>query len=389
MAALRRREWWLPSTRCGRAEEARLPSWDVAIVGGGPAGSAAALTLRERYPTLSVGLLEASLFDEPRVGEILSPAAAPVLEHLGISEAALRECSRPAHASAVSWGRDALVESPLIFSFHGPGWRLNRTRFDALLAEVAEQRGVTVLRGCRAVRPEHAGGEWLFHLGSGETGRSRFTIDATGRKASVARAAGARIMALDRLVGFIGCFDSFEEGDPRTLIESVDYGWWYTAALNGGLRIAACMTDGDIGRDLKLSNRESWRDRLCQTVHIAAALGKDSVTPRWQVARSAASHYLDCVCGVNWIACGDAALALDPLSGQGILAALRSGIFAGYAMGDWIRDGDSSALSRYKGFIERTRDGYLQARRRYYSEELRWRDCTFWQRRREAPRPFD
>jgi flavin-dependent dehydrogenase len=358
-------------------------------VGGGPAGCAAALTLRERYPTLSVGLLEASFFDEPRVGEILSPAAAPVLEHLGITEAALRECSRPVHAAAVSWGRDALLESPHVFSFHGPGWLLNRTRFDALLADRAELRGVTVRRGCRAVRPERASGEWLFQLASGETVGSRFTIDATGRNASVARAAGANIIALDRLVGFICCFDSSEEDDPRTLIESVDYGWWYTAALKGGLRIAACMTDADIGRDFKLSNRDSWRDRLCETAYVAGAVGKDSVIPRRLVARSAASHYLDCVCGVDWIACGDAALALDPLSGQGILAALRAGIFAAYAAGDWIRGGDSSALARYQCFMERTRDGYLQARRRYYSEELRWPDCAFWQRRREVPRPPD
>jgi flavin-dependent dehydrogenase len=118
-------------------------------------------------------------------------------------------------------------------------------------------------------------------------------------------------------------------------------------------------------------------------------VGRASATPRRQVARSAASQYLDCVCGMDWIACGDAALALDPLSGQGILAALRTGIFAAYAAGDWIRGGESSALSRYQGFIDRTRDGYLQARRRYYSEELRWPECTFWQRRREALRPVD
>ena len=58
-AAQRLQVWSLPSTRCGRVEETLLPSWDVAIIGGGPAGSAAALALRDGYPELSVGILEA------------------------------------------------------------------------------------------------------------------------------------------------------------------------------------------------------------------------------------------------------------------------------------------------------------------------------------------
>ena len=42
---------------------------DVVILGGGPAGAAAALSLRRHAPSLSVALVEQSNYDAPRVGE--------------------------------------------------------------------------------------------------------------------------------------------------------------------------------------------------------------------------------------------------------------------------------------------------------------------------------
>ena len=341
-----------------------MPTWDVAIVGAGPAGSAAALTFRDRYPALSVCLMEASQFEEPRVGEILSPAAASVLEHLGVT---IQECSRPIHASAVSWGREALTESPQLFSLHGPGWHLDRARFDSMLADEAERRGVEVRRGHR--------------IASADDAAARFVIDATGRNATIARAAGTKIVSADHLVGFACFFHPRNEEDPRTLIESVEYGWWYTGALKDGFRVAACVTDADIGRDLNLSNEQSWRKCLQGTLHIARAVGDDTRPVRGPVVKSAASQHLDTVHGANWLAAGDAALALDPLSGQGILAALRSGIFAAYAAGDLLSKGDESGLPRYRHFIESMRDGYYRSRMRYYGEEQRWPRSEFWQRR--------
>ena len=62
----------------------QLQAYDVLILGGGPAGCATALALRAQAPALAVGLIEASSYDQPRIGEVLPGVARVFLEHLGI-----------------------------------------------------------------------------------------------------------------------------------------------------------------------------------------------------------------------------------------------------------------------------------------------------------------
>ncbi len=54
---------------------------DVAIIGGEPSGSAAALTLL-RYSRLRVAIIEKGDYSQWRVGETLSPSVQPLLDYL-------------------------------------------------------------------------------------------------------------------------------------------------------------------------------------------------------------------------------------------------------------------------------------------------------------------
>jgi flavin-dependent dehydrogenase len=78
---------------------------------------------------------------------------------------------------------------------------------------------------------------------------------------------------------------------------------------------------------------------------------------------------------------GDAASCFDPVSGQGIVKALRSGIFAAYDIADLLCREDSGGLGRYRRFVADEFAGYLQALHAYYALESRWLDRPFWQRR--------
>lgn len=355
--------------------------WDVVILGGGPAGSAAALDLRARRSSLSVLVLEASSYERPRLGEMLPGAAQSLLRQLGVLGAFEAERFVAAHASAAAWGSRELVENHFLFSARGPGWHLDRARFDAMLAREAERRGARVRRGDRPSRIDPSPGGWQVTFADGAVASARFIIDATGRKATFSRAQGARFQIIDRLAGFARFLPSAPGSDPRTLVEAFSDGWWYTAPLPGGIRVVSCMTDVDIGRSLGLPGIPAWQRMLAETTWIKHAVEvHDTGAPC--LSRPADSKVLHPMCGPGWLAAGDAAMAFDPLSSQGITRALRSGILASFAAGDCLIEPPGGARTeRYEALHRRELTGYLRAHEGHFLDERRFGDREFWRRR--------
>lgn len=352
---------------------------DVAVIGGGPAGSAAGLSLRSHAPGLSVVQIEASAYASPRIGETLPPQSRRFLEHLGVWETFRSQGHAPVAGTAAAWGAPLAQENDFLFHRHGDGWHLDRTAFDAMLAGEAERRGVRRLES-RVIDADRREGGWRLSLSNGPDLRARFLIDATGSSAAFARKLGARFIAADRLTGFVRFFEDRLGNDPRSLVEAFEDGWWYTAGLPGGRRIAACMTDADLARRLRLSDPESWSRRLDAAEQVRARL--QGARPEGDVVvRAAHSRRLDPAAGEDWLAVGDAASVFDPLSSSGITKSLRSGIFAAYAIGDLLVKRENQSLERYRRYTQDEFESHTRVRARYYSEERRWPESDFWRRR--------
>src|SRR5262249_984319 len=141
--------------------------------------------------------------------------------------------------------------------------------------------------------------------------------------------------------------------------------WWYTASLPEGRRIVVCMSDADVARRLRIHEQKEWHRLLIATPQVAGTVEKPVVADRL-IIRSASSRRLDPVAGNNWLAAGDSASRFDPLSSQGIVKALRSGIFASYAIGDLLAGGNQDGLKRYSSYVAEEFTSYLEIRRKYY-----------------------
>lgn len=359
----------------------------VAIIGGGPAGAATAIAVRGHLPNCRISLIEASDYDASRIGETLHPAARILLRRLGVWDGFVMEDHAEAHGSVAAWGSDEPLGNDFFTARFGSGFHLDRRRFDAWLAAQAERRGITLWRGTRLEDARDTAGGWRLRLAR-DTDRfdlaADFVVDAGGRRARFARLAGARPVRYDRLIGAYLFFENTRSGsfDSRTRIESAPYGWWYGAPLPGHRIAVACMTDHDIARRLGLARRDAWLDALAETRHLRPWLG--SAAPDGEpVLCAAQASRLDRCIGERWLAVGDAAAHFDPLSGQGLVQALRGGIAAAFAIADAFA-GRKGALARYQAVIDAEVNAFLPARDHFYGLERRWPREEFW-RRRQVP----
>ena len=130
--------------------------FDVIVVGGGPAGSATALALARRG--CAVVVIERSDFKEIRIGETLPPAIKSLLAKLGVWERFLQENHSLSFGIHSAWGRPALYANYFIFNPYGNGWHVDRSRFDAMVAQAAENAGVHVLRGAQLISIQERAG---------------------------------------------------------------------------------------------------------------------------------------------------------------------------------------------------------------------------------------
>jgi flavin-dependent dehydrogenase len=301
------------------------------VIGGGPAGVATALTLRQLAPAWTVVLAHRPITTRWRPGETLAPGCRPVLESLAMWDAFLADGHPEALGTRAAWGSDVAYDNEFLFSTRGPGWHLDRPRFDAMLLDAARSSGIEIV----SERPAHA----------------RFNVDATGRAASYAVSRGARRIAADNLIG-IGRIVEGPPAVPYTLIEAHETGWQYTAPLPQNRAVIAWMTDPDL-RPLTAERATTF---------------------------SARSQHLTPCAGPGWLAVGDAAAAFDPLSSQGILRALRMGKIAAFTIYDTLR-GNSAALDKYRAYVASEYAHYRASHAEFYRRETRWPDAPFWARR--------
>ena len=323
-----------------------MPDLDVLVIGAGPAGALAAWQAKQAAPELDVALLER----DRAVGS-------PVRCAEGVGDAGLREFASPEGADWAARKITRVIflapdDTEVKVAERDVGWVLDRTRFDAHLAAQAAAAGADVLVGTEATAmSRNGGGDGRWHVrvkqrGTEETYRARVVIGADGVEAMVGRWAGldTRVPSRD----MESCAQYVLQGidcDPDAIylqfgetIAPGGYAWIFPKAVgiaNVGLGLVALKTDGRNARqylDAWVGRRYPGAARTAYTVGgvIVHTTIKQTYTDGVMIA-------------------GDAAHMINPLSGGGIVNAMKAGRMAGCTAAAAIREGDTSErrLSAY------------------------------------------
>jgi flavin-dependent dehydrogenase len=320
---------------------------DVVVVGGGPAGSACALSLARRG--FDVTIVERARFPRRKVcGEYLNAGAIAALDELGVGGDVRERARRLSGVRLVTPKID-----PVELRFPAPAFALARETLDDLLLAAAVAAGAT-LAHARVEDLVFDGGRVAGVAARGDDGvsaelRARFVVGADGSGSLVARRLDlVRASRSSRRFALGGHYRGFD--DLGGFVEMhVDRGTYFALnPLPGALTNVMVVV-----REKQLA---TWSQAVDEGVRGAAATlggGRRSFDGAERVGARATigplAFGVRAVTGPGALLVGDAAGFLNPFTGQGVMLALRGGMAAALAIDAALRAGveESAALESY------------------------------------------
>jgi flavin-dependent dehydrogenase len=281
-------------------------TWDVIVVGAGPAGSAAAILCAGAG--LRTLLLEREAFPRARPGETLHPGVESLLGRLGVLSAVESAGFLRHEGVQVSWGGESAWQ-PYGSTGGKPwmGYQAPRDVFDRILLDRARAVGAQVREGCGVEAPLVLGGRVVGVQCESGPEHAAFVLDATGRRRWLSRALGLQVEQASRVLVARYGYLRGPLGDERPSLMGNEEGWWWTAPVEpttlawvqlGFGRAAPAIPPVPV-RGLSRLGRDRAEDVTWYRVMPAG--------------------------GAGYFLLGDAASRLDPASSHGVLKALLSG----------------------------------------------------------------
>lgn len=370
----------------------------VAIIGGGPAGCVAALTLRKLGHDAEI--FERETFPRYRIGESLLPGTMSILSRLGLGEriAAAGYVKKP--SATFLWGQD---QPPWTFSFAAPktaAWvfdhaiQVKRDEFDKMLLDEVRDSGVPVHEAATVTEVDLSGadGVTLTVRKGAETFSvtADYVIDAGGSGGPLSRKLGARrydeFYRNFAVWSYFKCADPFE-GDLKGTTYSITFedGWVWMIPVKDDLYSVGLVIDRSKAAEVREEGAEAfYRATLPKAKRAMEILGDAEMVDGVRIVQDW-SYDADHFSADRYFLCGDAACFTDPLFSQGVHLAAQSAVSAAAAIDRMTgHPQESDAVHAwYNRSYREAYEGYHQFLASFYTfASFTEPDSEFWRRRR-------
>jgi geranylgeranyl reductase family protein len=323
-----------------------MQDFDVAIVGAGPAGCSSAITLAQLG--YEVVLIDRAIFPREKLcGDFVNPINWPVLQQLDVSEDVLDRRHAKITRFLITSADGAQATSPLP-SAGGRQFGLGLRRYDLdhALLERAKSLAVTVNEGSRVKTiAKHSRG-WTVEIergGERASLRAKLLVGADGRNSPLARRLG---LVAGRQSGFVGFqIQLTQVSGVRDSVEIHQFAGGYAGLVRvdeDTVNLGFTVNQSLLGKPVSYpSLRQNF---LCGNPFLRESLASGEPASElrsvWPVYFKARRCF-----GEGFILVGDAARVTEPVTGQGIFLALRSGQLGGRAIGEALRQ--KTSLRQY------------------------------------------
>ncbi|WP_160287319.1 flavin-dependent monooxygenase QhpG [Pseudomonas knackmussii] len=343
----------------------------VLILGAGPAGTATAIGLRR----LGYAVTVVSEWRRFAAVEGVSQRVLEGLQHAGLNHAL--DCAAPPSQRRVRWNGQESAQNVEFL--------LDRPLFDQGLREDLRVAGVEIVED-RVLAVESSPDGHSIRLESGTELQGDFLVEARGRQAPLnqkggkARRGPETLSLLSRWQG--------EPGPVASAVESLPDGWAWMARLADGRcywQLTLDVASSELpGKDQLL---DYCRERRASSALVRAFFGTAEERDLELHARSSTAILSLEACGDNWIRVGDAAMAVDPLSGNGVFQSLSSALQAPAVINTLLQKPERAELARrfHQRRVEQLFLRFARVGRDFYADEQQWPEQPFWQARRGWP----